>query len=405
MSYEDGKIVKLEEIVNDISMGPFGSDLKVENFVEKGIPVIKGQNLNDRGFEGNSFSYVTEEKAQSLKRCLAYPDDLVFTHRGTIGQVAIIPRDRYPYYLVSQSQMKLTVNPDFLHPRYLLYFFKSAVGQYELLKNASQVGVPAIASPTKSLKDVEIFLPPLSTQRRIAAILTALDDKIELNYRMNETLEGIAQAVWGEWFGKYANGEDDLPDGWRWGNILEIANLMGGGTPKTDIEEYWSGDIPWISAKDVTPNNRSIIIETEKKITKDGLENSSAKLLPALSTVISARGTVGNYCLIPSEMTISQSNYALKSIEENTDFFLFQQVANLVAEMQQKSYGTVFDTITTKTFSEIEIPIPPVSNMVEYNETMRSVFERRLENLWQSHILAAMRNILLPRLMRGDIKV
>jgi type I restriction enzyme S subunit len=179
--------------------------------------------------------------------------------------------------------------------------------------------------------------------------------------------------------------------------------LIGGGTPKTEIEEYWNGSIPWISGKDITPNNRSIIIQTEKSISKMGLENSSAKLLPAFSTVISARGTVGNFCLLASEMTISQSNYALKSTLKNTDFFLFQQVANLVSEMQQKSYGTVFDTITTKTFSEIKIPIPPHSEMVRYDTTMKSIFEKRIETLQESRTLTALRDALLPWLMCGKL--
>lgn len=321
----------------------------------------------------------------------------------TLGYSAKIPHSKGARYLHNQRLGLLQFLSNDFDSDFIYWLLRTR--EYHEFVVGSATGSTVKHTSPSRIEEYEFKCPALPTQRRIAAILTALDDKIELNRRMNETLEGIAQAVWGEWFGRYANGQEDLPDGWRWGNILEIANLIGGGTPKTDVEEYWNGNIPWISAKDITPNNRSIIIETEKKITKDGLENSSAKLLPALSTVISARGTVGNYCLIPSEMTISQSNYALHSIEENTDFFLFQQVANLVAEMQQKSYGTVFDTITTKTFSEIEIPIPPNSKMVEYNEAMKPIFERRIENLLQSRTLAALRNALLPRLMPGEIKV
>ena len=291
-------------------------------------------------------------------------------------------------------------NKEVINPNFGAYFLSQDEVKSFLTNRAVGATMPNLN--TGILGEVPMALPDLSTQRRIAAILTALDDKIELNRRMNETLEGIAQAVWGEWFGKYASGEEELPEGWRWGSVLEIAKLIGGGTPKTEVEEYWNGDIPWISGKDITPNNGSIIIETEKKITREGLQTSSAKLLPALSTVISARGTVGNFCLISSEMTISQSNYALKSIIENADFFLFQQVANLVSEMQQKSYGTIFDTITTKTFSEIETPIPHASKMIEYNEAMKPVFEKRIKNLQQSRILTVIRDALLPWLMRGE---
>ena len=237
----------------------FGSNLKVDNFIDEGVPVIKGTNLHEGGFAKANFSYVSEEKASSLKRCLAYPDDLVFTHRGTLGQVGIIPQNLFPKYLVSQSQMRLTVDKNYLLPKYLYYFFKSNLGQKELLKNSSQVGVPAIANPTKSLKQVEITVPDLPTQTQIAQILTSLDDKIELNLQMNQTLEAMAQALFKEWFvnfnfpsselgleglnddrifhkkGKKENKEilptsnqqnhnsDNLPKGWRMGKLGDIS--------------------------------------------------------------------------------------------------------------------------------------------------------------------------------------
>ncbi len=200
MSSKGWKRYNLGEIIDDIAMGPFGSNLKVDNFIDHGVPVIRGLNLNEGGFSDEKFVFVSEEKAISLKRSLAYPDDLVFTHRGTIGQVGIIPHGEYPKYLVSQSQMRLTVNKKFLNPRYLYYFFKSPKGQYELLKNTSQVGVPAIASPTTSLKEVELTIPNLSVQNLIVGILASLDDKIELNRQTNQTLEAIAQAIYKEWF-------------------------------------------------------------------------------------------------------------------------------------------------------------------------------------------------------------
>src|SRR5512139_277886 len=103
MKPEGWKLYKLGEIVDDVAMGPFGSNLKVDNFISTGVPVIRGLNLNQGGLNGNDFAFVSEEKAQSLRRSLAFPDDLIFTHRGTIGQVGIIPNNKYPYYLVSQS--------------------------------------------------------------------------------------------------------------------------------------------------------------------------------------------------------------------------------------------------------------------------------------------------------------
>jgi type I restriction enzyme, S subunit len=142
----------------------------------------------------------------------------------------------------------------------------------------------------------------------------------------------------------------EVPEGWEVGNILDCANLLSGGTPKTKVSKYWSGEIPWVSAKDVTNARGSFIFGTEKTITQLGINNSSAKLLPKYTTIVTARGTVGSYCILSQEMAINQSNYGLKSKFERGDFFVFFSVSNLAIEMKKHSYGTIFDTITTKTF-------------------------------------------------------
>jgi type I restriction enzyme, S subunit len=393
----DWKKYKLHELALDIAMGPFGSNIKTDNFRPSGVPVIRGQNLVEGGFENSDFVFITKEKAQSLKRSIAYPDELVFTHRGTLGQVGLVPRNKYPYYLVSQSQMRLSVKKDFVDPKYLYYFFKSSIGQRELLKNVSQVGVPAIASPTQSLKDVDITIPTLEVQNKIASILSSLDDKIELNRRMDQTLEQIAATLFKKYF------VDDIDTLGQEVSLLEIANLLSGGTPKTSVKEFLDGDIAWISAKDVTPNNRSFILNTERKITSEGLNKSAAKLLPPFSTVITARGTVGNLCLLPSEMAISQSNYALKSKIEGADFFLFQLVQYKLEELQQNSYGTVFDTITTNTLRDLKVQIPHKDKIIELENEIRPLYEKILSNLKENNILSQIRDSLLPKLMSGEI--
>ena len=128
-------------------MGPFGSDIKTENFVPRGVPVIRGNNLTSGRFNATEFAYLTEEKATQLKNSNAFPGDLVFTHRGTLGQIGLIPDNAFPRYVVSQSQMLLSCNRTMADPLFLYYFFKSPTGQHQLLANTSQTGVPAISRP------------------------------------------------------------------------------------------------------------------------------------------------------------------------------------------------------------------------------------------------------------------
>jgi type I restriction enzyme S subunit len=189
-------------IPNAIAMGPFGSRIKTENFVEVGVPVIRGSNLNALRLLDQDFVYLTEAKADELKAANARPGDIVITHRGTLGQVGIISSNaRYPRYVVSQSQMKLTLDVGKADPLFIFYFLRSPEGQHQLLANTSQVGVPAIAQPTSALKAIEVPLPPtLDEQRNVAYILGTLDDKIELNRRMCETLEASARAIFKSWF-------------------------------------------------------------------------------------------------------------------------------------------------------------------------------------------------------------
>lgn len=403
MSSEKWEKVRLGDISNKITKGTTPTTMGFP-FVEEGVNFIKAESVTMEGrIDPSKFVFITEAVHEKLKRSQLEEGDILFSMAGVVlGKTAIVGEEFLPAN-TNQALALIRLNKALAYPEFVHYFLQ----QQSIFEYVNSMSAQS-AQPNINLEEIgglQISLPPLSTQRRIAGILTALDDKIELNRQMNVTLEGIAQTIWQEWFGKYSSGEEELPEGWRWGTVLDIAKLIGGGTPKTDIEEYWNGEIPWISGKDITPNNNSIIIQTEKSISQKGLENSSAKLLPAYSTIVSARGTVGNYCLIPSEMTISQSNYALKSTMENADYFLFKQVGNIVSEMQQKSYGTVFDTITTKTFSEIEIPLPPSSMMVEYDVIAKPIFEKIYGNLVQSRTLAALRDALLPRLMRGEINL
>lgn len=186
---ETWRTYKVEELIEEIAMGPFGSNIKVECFTDSGIPVLNGSNLFGFKLNEGSFNYVTEAKADSLGHSNAYRGDVVITHRGTLGQIVYIPYDsKFPRYVISQSQFRLRLNTSKVLPEFFVYFFHTRLGQYRLLANASQVGVPAIARPTSTFRKVEIELPSISKQRQIVNVLDALCSKIELNNRINHNL-------------------------------------------------------------------------------------------------------------------------------------------------------------------------------------------------------------------------
>ena len=186
---EKFKTYLMEDLIDEIAMGPFGSNIKVDCFVSDGIPVLNGSNLMGFKLNEDSFNYVTPEKADSLNKANAYRGDIVITHRGTLGQIVYIPENSlYDRYVISQSQFRIKLNKQLALPEYVVYYFHTRIGQYRLLANASQVGVPAIARPTSTFRKVEIELPSLDEQKRIVSILDSLSNKIELNNRINHNL-------------------------------------------------------------------------------------------------------------------------------------------------------------------------------------------------------------------------
>lgn len=324
---------------------------------------------------------------------------------------------------------------------FLFYFLASQ--EFVNESNSGSSGTRMPRADWSHLADTEWNLPNLSTQRRIADILSALDDKIELNHQTNATLEAITQSIFKEWFVDFnfpdpkglsrehaasegmesgKNGsrqagqtfrvsdmaESELgmiPQGWRVGSILEIADLLSGGTPSTQVSEYWDGQIKWVSAKDVSNAQGTFVLDTERKVSQIGVDNSSTKLLPALTTIVTARGTVGSYCILAEPMTMNQTNYGLKAKKENTDYFVFLTLGNLVAHLRQVSYGTIFDTVTTKTFEQSRIVIPPAPLIVNFDLQVKAVMQNVLNNLEEITILESLRDAILPRLMSGEIEV
>ena len=182
------KTYHVSDFIDEIAMGPFGSNIKVDCFVDEGVPVLNGSNLEGFELSERSFRYVTEDKANLLKKANAHKGDVVITHRGTLGQIAYIPltaqRDRY---VISQSQFRVKCNENVL-PEYFVYYFHTPIGQHKLLSNASQVGVPALARPSSTFQKIEMELPDLETQKKVVKLIGSLQRRIKTNTAINDNL-------------------------------------------------------------------------------------------------------------------------------------------------------------------------------------------------------------------------
>jgi type I restriction enzyme S subunit len=215
---------------------------------------------------------------------------------------------------------------------------------------------------------------------------------------MNATLESMARAVFREMM-------KDEGGNWKQGSILEFANLLSGGTPSTSEGSYWNGDIEWVSAKDVGNVDGIFLLDTEKKITQNGVDHSSTKLLPEKTTIVTARGTVGAHCMLGKPMTMNQTNYGLKAKKGIGDYFVYFTLSEMVEQLKQQSYGTIFDTITTKTFQSAQCVQPPLDVVQRFENQVTPLMDAILNNQEQSRTLASLRDTLLPKLMRGELRV
>ncbi|WP_444945960.1 restriction endonuclease subunit S [Microbulbifer sp. VTAC004] len=202
----DWKEYRIEDIAfnspHAMATGPFGSAISSKFFQDEGVPVIRGGNLSTNVTERMSdegLVFVSREKAREFKRSLVRKGDLIFTCWGTINQVGLITEDlKYPEYIISNKQMKLTVDPKKADPLYLYYLFSSPLKQAEILNNGIGAAVPGFN--LGQLKSHIVRLPPVELQKKISALLNSFDRKISLNRQTNQTLEQIAQALFKSWF-------------------------------------------------------------------------------------------------------------------------------------------------------------------------------------------------------------
>ncbi len=330
------------------------------------------------------------------KRAIPREGDIILAREAPVGEVGLVTKGRK--VCLGQRTVLLRANSEIADARYLLYRLADPNQKYELVSRSTGSVVEHL-----NVKDIREFriaiLESISEQRAIASVLSSLDDKIDLLHRQNKTLEALAETLFRQWF--VEEGKED----WDEISLYDCIQIVGGGTPRTEMPSYWGGDVKWISGRDITPNHRQFIIETEKSITDTGVENSSAKVIPEFSTVISARGTVGKYCLLGREMAFSQTNYGILPKFPHCYFFTYLLMAHSVGELQAAAYGSVFDTITTNTFKEHKVNVPPESEVMGFEEKVSAYFKKMLSNSQQIRALARMRDTLLPKLMSGEVRV
>jgi type I restriction enzyme S subunit len=372
------------------------------------------------------------------------PGDLLVTMTDlskagdTLGFPAIVPADGRRY-LHNQRLGKVEIKSPRVSREFVYWLMRTATYRHEVLSGVTGSTVKH-TSPSK-ICAFKFDLPPLEEQKSICDALNALDDKVELNRQMNVTLEAMAQAIFRDWFVDFGPvrrkragatdpveimgnltpdparaaelaalfpevlGDDGLPEGWSNPSLSDHLEIIGGGTPKTSIAEYWDGTIPWFSVVDTPSGSDLFVFSTAKSVTAAGVAGSSARLIPEGTTIISARGTVGNLAIAAQEMTFNQSCYALQSTRGEHPCYVYLLAGHAVSQLRSMAHGSVFSTITRQTFDAMTFPSPPIKILDQLEAVLSPIFARIKAAGAENRTLAGTRDYLLPRLMSGAVRV
>lgn len=415
---------------------------------------------------GELFSYSRLNTSIEMKRveltekeCAASilnTGDLIFARRSLTAEGAgkcslIVNADDLTTF--ESSIIRVRLNQKIANPAYYYYLFNSNYGKWLLSTILRQTAVSGITG--SDLNKLIVPNPPKAIQDSISKLLSSLDDKISINEKINCNLEQMSQTLFKSWFmdfdpvidnaldagnpipealqsraelrQKVRNSADFkplpadiralfpaefeetelgwVPKGWVTTSFNDLIELIGGGTPKTSVEEYWNGDIPWFSVVDAPNESDVYVLTTEKNITTEGLNNSSAKLLRKGTTIISARGTVGKCAMVAVPMAMNQSCYGVNGKNNISDEYVYFQLKNAVQTLQQMGHGSVFNTITRDTFKNIKIPFCNEELTNSYSLLVKNYFSKILNNNYQNIALTTLRDTLLPKLISGELSL
>ena len=387
-----------------------------EHFASAGTHVVltPGNFLEEGGFK---------EKADKAKWYNGpIPDDYVLNKgdlivamteqaEGLLGSSALIPRSGA--YLHNQRLGLVQIRDRKQADQHFIYYlFNSKPVRQQIRGSASGTKIRHTA-PSR-IADVKVSVPPLPVQRRIAGILSAYDELMENSQRRIRLLEAMARALYREWFVHFrfpghekhprvASPLGDIPQGWEVKPFTEIADVLSGGTPKTDVAEYWDGEIPFFTPRDVP--DCFYVQDTDKHTNELGLSKCASELYPPDTVFITARGTVGKVALPSVPMAMNQSCYALRGKPGVPQRFLFLMTLQQVDYLKTNTGGATFDTIVVDTFRRMEIVKPAREIIARFAKKTDAIFEQVNALQRQVQNLRRTRDLLLPRLLSGQVSL
>jgi len=330
------------------------------------------------------------------------PPGVVTGRSGTLGLVQYTDSPYWPH-----NTALWVKNFKGNHPKFV--FYKLQTLNLETFNGG--VSVPTLNRNV--LDDLEVSIPDHEAQKRIADILSTYDDLIENNRRRMALLEDVARQLYREWFVRlrfpgheHTRIINGLPERWTRKRVSDVAECVGGGTPSTADPACWEdGDVTWVTPTDVTRNKHFVLLDSEKKITEAGLQNSSAKLVPAHTVLMTSRASVGYFALAGREVCTNQGFISIVPSEPSHSPYLLFHLSERVEEIRAMGSGSTYPEVSRGKFREFEIVLPKHALAVDFGERASLLLNQIRVLKQQCDRLRVARDLLLPRLMSGEIPV
>ena len=411
-------------ILGDIAIsqtGPFGSQLHEEDYVSEGTPIVTVEHLGDTNFTHQNLPFVSEADTKRLSKYILIEGDIVFSRVGSIDRNVYVDKN-HEGWMFSGRCIRVRADKNKVNPRYLSYYFKQNSFKKMMMNLAVGATMPSLN--TKIMNSIELDLLPRENQDKIANILSAIDDKIQINNQINQELETMAKTLYDYWFVQFdfpdQNGKPykssggkmiynpelkrEIPEGWGVAKVEDIAQTGSGGTPKsTNVSYYSNGEIPWINSGEL---EQTVITSTSNFITEEGLNNSSAKLFPSGTILVAMYGaTAGKVSFLTFEASTNQAICAIMLTDIRMRYYLKNVIEDLYQYLVKLSTGSARDNLSQDMIKNIKVVIPSNDILDRFYDFSNNIIKEITKKQQENEQLTQLRDWLLPMLMNGQVKV
>ena len=382
------------------------------------------QNIGNRTLNMEGIARITEKDALRLKRYIVEENDIVYARRGDVEKHAFISPE-YAGSLCGTGCMRVRVNTKKAYPLYVSFFLNRPECKRWISQNAVGSNMPNLN--TEILNKVPIELPEIGEQQEISHLLQSIDSKIQINNVTCSELEAMAKTIYDYWFVQFdfpdENGKPyrtsggemvwneqlkrEIPKGWESGTIGDLGTIVSGGTPNTSCDEYYCTDgYAWITPNDLSGNTDKMFINHgERDVTVEGIENSSAVLMPKHTVLLSTRAPIGYLAISENEVCTNQGFKSIVPDAGYSEFYIYYVLKSNIPAIAQQGVGTTFKEVSKETLSGFKIPLPPIELTERFVSHILAGCTKRklLEN--ECKELTKLRDWLLPMLMNGQARM